>query len=155
MRAKKWKKNLFKIPGFKYFDLGVWKKQKQKRRQEENNIQQMFKRQGRKEALIRRSYGKKNAMCKPFVLFFLWSYTSSFSVKSCAFSENKMLWIHLGPEQLRIQTEVLGYSSIRSLVCSHRSLMGQWMMAIFSVFFSILDHIGIVDAYAATFHECS
>ena len=33
------------------------------------------------------------------------------------------LLIHGGPEQQRIRTEVLGHSLIRSLVCSHRSLV--------------------------------
>ena len=45
---------------------------------------------------------------------------------------------HYGREQPRIQTAVLGHSLVRSLVRSHRSLVGK--MAILSVFFPIFDH---------------
>ena len=68
--------------------------------------------------------------------------------------QKKQVIVHCGPEQPKIQTEVLGHSLVLSLVCLHRSLVcslahfahslargtvNDWM-AIKSVFFPIFDH---------------
>ena len=64
--------------------------------------------------------------------------------------------LHYGPEQPRIQTEVIGHSLVRSLVRSHRSLVGQriigWLFILcFFLFSTIVERRFIGDSARSQF----
>ena len=58
-----------------------------------------------------------------------WSGRDIFFATDIAVGENSSKnHLHYGSKQPRIQNEVLGHSLVCSLVCSHRSLVGEWII---------------------------